>query len=87
VSGAVLIVFGVVFLLNSLGYWEIQDVFPYWPILMIALGAYLLYRNIVEQQRGPADDSRLSSGSPAAPFGVAGPQGAEPSWEERPGHE
>jgi hypothetical protein len=46
--GVVLIVLGVVFLLNSLRFWRIADLLPYWPVSLIAVGIYLLYRRVAD---------------------------------------
>jgi len=50
-GGVVLIVLGVVFLFNTLGYWRLGDLVQYWPILLIALGIFMLYRTVSEQAR------------------------------------
>jgi hypothetical protein len=34
---------GVLFLLTNLGYVEFRQVARYWPVLLIVLGAYMLY--------------------------------------------
>jgi hypothetical protein len=39
----VLIALGVVFLLNNLEILEMRRLLRYWPVLLIALGAYMLY--------------------------------------------
>jgi hypothetical protein len=41
-----LIVLGVIFLLNNLGWFYIRDLLRYWPVLLIVLGAYMLYARI-----------------------------------------
>jgi len=46
--GVVLIVLGVVFLLHSLRFLRIADLLPYWPVSLIAVGIYLLYRRVAE---------------------------------------
>lgn len=46
VAGIVLIGVGIVFLLQSLGYWRIRNLLPYWPVSLIALGIYMLYRRL-----------------------------------------
>jgi putative Mn2+ efflux pump MntP len=50
-GGVVLIVVGVVLLLNTLGYWRLGDLVRFWPVLLVALGAYMLYRSVSEQAR------------------------------------
>ncbi len=49
-----LIFFGVVFLLDNLGILEIRELMRYWPVGMIALGAYLL----VARMKGDPGDQR-----------------------------
>lgn len=46
VAGIVLIGLGIVFLLQSLGYWRIRSLLPYWPVSLIGLGIYMLYRRL-----------------------------------------
>jgi hypothetical protein len=46
--GVTLIGLGVIFLLQSLGYWRIQNLLPYWPVSLIVLGIYMLYRRFSE---------------------------------------
>jgi hypothetical protein len=43
VAPVVLILLGAIFLLNNLEIFELQRLARYWPVLMIALGVYLLY--------------------------------------------
>jgi hypothetical protein len=43
VAGIVLILLGVVLLLHTLGVLQMDYVVQYWPVLLIAAGAYLLY--------------------------------------------
>ena len=43
VAAVLLIVFGVIFLLDNLGLFELRQVLKFWPVGMIALGVYLLY--------------------------------------------
>ncbi|HTB14939.1 MAG TPA: DUF5668 domain-containing protein [Bryobacteraceae bacterium] len=43
VAPILLIVLGVIFLLNNLDFFEIERVIRYWPVLLIALGVYMLY--------------------------------------------
>lgn len=49
--GIALIVLGFTFLLQSLGYWRIPSLLPYWPVSLIALGIYMLYRHFSESSR------------------------------------
>ncbi|PYT12421.1 MAG: hypothetical protein DMG59_23490 [Acidobacteria bacterium] len=43
VAPVVLIFVGIVFLLNNLEILELARVLRYWPVLLIALGVYMLY--------------------------------------------
>jgi hypothetical protein len=43
VAPILLIVLGVIFLLNNLDLFEMERVIRYWPVLLIALGAYMLF--------------------------------------------
>ncbi len=61
----VLIGLGVVFLLHTLGYWSMDRILRFWPVLMIAAGVYLLYARVAV---------RPSSGEPPA---VRGPENPE----------
>ncbi len=56
-GGVVLIALGVVFLLNTLGYWRLGDLVRFWPVLLIAVGIFMLYRSVSEQAR----EDRLSA--------------------------
>ena len=52
VGGIVLIVVGVLFLLNSLGFWQLRQLSRYWPVILIAAGVYMIYRRITENTEG-----------------------------------
>jgi hypothetical protein len=43
VAPILLIVLGVIFLLNNLDFFEVERIIRYWPVLLIGLGAYMLY--------------------------------------------
>jgi len=43
VGPVVLIGMGVLFLLTNLGYLEFRHIVRYWPVILIVLGAYMLY--------------------------------------------
>jgi hypothetical protein len=43
---------GVLFLLNTMDLIRMSQVLRYWPLLLIALGAYLLYERLVPAGRG-----------------------------------
>jgi hypothetical protein len=77
-GGVVLIVLGVVFLLNTLGYWRLGDLVQYWPILLIALGIFMLHRGVSEQAR---EDRLAAFGSgPGAGFS---PRTVDPAARRR----
>ena len=96
VGGVLLILMGVVFLLHSLGYWRLGDAARFWPVTLIALGIYLLYRRVKEQSAGAAPaPPEGSSGSalpsirvsdPASPEDelTAAPESVAPPLDESP---
>ena len=43
----ILIGLGVIFLLHTLGYWSLDRILRFWPVLMIVAGLYLLYGRLV----------------------------------------
>jgi TM2 domain-containing membrane protein YozV len=43
IAAILLIVFGAVFLMNNLGFFEIRQLMRFWPVGMIGLGLYLLF--------------------------------------------
>jgi hypothetical protein len=47
-AGVVLIALGVIFLLQSLGFLRLNDLVRFWPLSLIAMGIYLLYRRVAE---------------------------------------
>jgi hypothetical protein len=47
-----LMAIGVLFLLNTMDLLRMSQVLRYWPLLLIALGAYLLYERLVPAGRG-----------------------------------
>ena len=67
VSGVLLILMGVVFLLHTLGYWRLGDAARFWPVILIALGIYLLYRRVKEQSAGEAATAQGGAGGGALP--------------------
>jgi hypothetical protein len=86
-GGVVLIVLGVVLLLNTLGYWRLGDLVRFWPLLLVALGAYMLYRSVSEQAR---QDRLADLGSPFRGMDSERPRpmGSEPDpAEPRTGEE
>jgi len=46
----VLIALGVLFLLNNLGWLHLRDMLRYWPVLLIALGIYMLYVRVAAEK-------------------------------------
>ncbi len=46
IAPVLLIVLGVVFLLNNLDLFHIERVIRYWPVLLIALGVFMLYARL-----------------------------------------
>ena len=48
----VLIALGVMFLLNNLDLLDLHRALRYWPVLLIALGAYMLYLRMCGARRG-----------------------------------
>ncbi len=59
-AGIVLIALGVVFLLQSLGFLHLRDLVRFWPLSLIAMGIYLLYRRVAEgnENGGPSGSGR-----------------------------
>ena len=51
VAPVVLISLGVIFLLDNLDILDLRRALRYWPVLLIALGAYMLYLRM----SGPTD--------------------------------
>lgn len=54
IAGVLLIVFGIIFLLDNLGWFELRRVLKFWPVGMIALGVYLLAARL---KGGNGDDA------------------------------
>lgn len=52
VGPIVLIAVGVLFLLNTLEVLRFRQIIRYWPVALIALGAYLLYERITPDRNG-----------------------------------
>lgn len=44
-SGVVLIVIGVIFLLSNLDLVDLGDLLRFWPLILIAVGARLVFQN------------------------------------------
>lgn len=56
VAPILLIVLGVIFLLNNLDFFEVERVIRYWPVLLIGLGAYMLYLRVSNSQASSSRD-------------------------------
>lgn len=54
-GGAALILIGVVFLLANFDIVELDDLFRFWPLILIAVGARIVLR---DRGSGSASDSR-----------------------------
>jgi hypothetical protein len=52
VGPILLIGLGVIFLLNTLGYWSVERMLRFWPVLLIALGVYLLVGRLSARPNG-----------------------------------
>jgi hypothetical protein len=52
VAGIALVVLGVILLLNTLHLFDLEYLAPYWPVLLIAAGAYLLYSRFTGDASG-----------------------------------
>jgi hypothetical protein len=59
VAPVVLIALGVIFLLDNMDLLDLHRALRYWPVLLIALGAYMLYlRMNPERPEGSARGER-----------------------------
>jgi hypothetical protein len=54
VAPILLIVLGVIFLLNNLNFFDVERVIRFWPVLLIGLGAYMLYLRVSNSENGGA---------------------------------
>jgi hypothetical protein len=57
IAPILLIVLGVIFLLNNLDLFHIEHVIRYWPVLLIALGVFMLYGRMTGS-RGSSETSQ-----------------------------
>lgn len=62
VAGIALIVLGLIFLMHTMGFWSLREFARYWPVILILLGASMLYRRFSEAQDNGGDRSRAESG-------------------------
>ena len=53
-----LIAFGVLFLLNTMNWLRFEQIIRYWPVLLIVLGAYMLYERIAGSPPPPSQELR-----------------------------
>ena len=54
IAPILLIVLGVIFLLNNLDFFQVERIIRYWPVLLIVLGAYMLYARMSNSENGGA---------------------------------
>jgi hypothetical protein len=54
VAPILLIVLGVIFLLNNLNLLQVERIIRFWPVLLIALGVYMLYVRVSGSEKGDA---------------------------------
>lgn len=64
-----LIGLGVLFLLNNLDLLRLRAVLKFWPVLMIAAGAWMLYDRLTGQNGSPAGGSDSGTAAPGAAGG------------------
>ena len=58
VWGALLVVFGVLILFNNLGWLDLDRLARWWPLLLIAVGAYFVYASVQKKKNaGDKDES------------------------------
>lgn len=79
IAGIVLIVLGLVFLMHTMGFWSLRELSRYWPVILILLGAHMLYKRFSEVQEigKPGSGVRLGD-SPVSPRQGAGYEPSEP---------
>jgi hypothetical protein len=56
VAPILLIVLGVIFLLNNLDFFQVERIIRYWPVLLIALGIYMLYLRMSDASSNSSKD-------------------------------
>jgi TM2 domain-containing membrane protein YozV len=59
VGPVVLIALGVLFLLNTMNVLRLHDILRYWPIFLIALGAYMLYCRLTGCDGAPVSSQEV----------------------------
>jgi Domain of unknown function (DUF5668) len=77
VGPILLIVLGVLFLLDELNWIRFYDVVRFWPLILIALGAYLLYCRV----SGQTSSSVPSVGYPPGPPSAYPPPAYPPTYQ------
>jgi hypothetical protein len=55
VGPVLIILLGVIFLLNTLGVLRLYEIIQFWPVLLIAIGAYMLWIRVTEARRVSAE--------------------------------
>jgi hypothetical protein len=63
IAPVVLIALGVIFLLNNLDLLDLARALRYWPVLLIGLGAYMLFARMSGSSQSPNQASSQSSGN------------------------
>jgi TM2 domain-containing membrane protein YozV len=58
VWGALLAVFGVLILLNNLGWLDLERLARWWPILLIAVGGWFVYESVQKKKAAEAANDR-----------------------------
>jgi TM2 domain-containing membrane protein YozV len=57
-GAVVLIALGTILLLNTMDILRLRDVIRYWPVLLIAMGIYMLYMRMSAPPEGSAENER-----------------------------
>jgi hypothetical protein len=52
--GGILLLMGILFLLDNLGAIDIRSAFQFWPLILVALGAYLIFSHFRPSENGGA---------------------------------
>jgi TM2 domain-containing membrane protein YozV len=58
VWGALLAIFGVLILLNNLGWLDLERLARWWPILLIAVGGWFVYESVQKKKAAEAANER-----------------------------
>jgi hypothetical protein len=54
--GATLALFGILILFNNLGWLDLDRLARWWPLLLIAVGAYFVYASVQKKKAGETAD-------------------------------